>query len=253
MKLNRKRVLLALTMVACLFSTTACTKEAEVAETIDESSAVYVEQIAEATLQQFTEMTDENLAASLKQAEKSKDSVMVSALTGWESVKEDLGALVSVDEITSELDKEGYLATVNATFEERVLVLEVGINEDLNNYTSITFKPVYTLGENMADAGLNTIIGMGTVFVVLIFISWLIGCFKYIGIWEAKMKAKNAPAPSPAPVPAAAPVEEEEELVDDLELVAVITAAIAASQNTSADGLVVRSIKRKSGAKWKRA
>ena len=42
------------------------------------------------------------------------------------------------------------------------------------------------------------------------------------------------------------------ELADDLELVAVITAAIAASQGTSVDGLVVRSIRRKSN-KWKRA
>lgn len=45
----------------------------------------------------------------------------------------------------------------------------------------------------------------------------------------------------------AAPVQEEENLVDDLELVAVITAAIAAaSENESADGLVVRSIVRRS-------
>ena len=40
--------------------------------------------------------------------------------------------------------------------------------------------------------------------------------------------------------------EEEENLVDDLELVAVITAAIAAaSENESADGLVIRSIIRR--------
>jgi hypothetical protein len=49
------------------------------------------------------------------------------------------------------------------------------------------------------------------------------------------------------------PAEEEEELVDDLELVAVITAAIAAATNSSTDGLVVRSIKRAPAAKWKRA
>ena len=36
----------------------------------------------------------------------------------------------------------------------------------------------------------------------------------------------------------------EDEDVDDLELVAVITAAIAASENTSTDGLVVRSIRK---------
>ena len=95
--------------------------------------------------------------------------------------------------------------------------------------------------------------GMGTVFIVLIFISLLIGCFKFINAFEQKMKnnAQKESVAAPAPVQAA-PVEEEE-LVDDLELVAVITAAIAAAANTSADGLVVRSIKRAPSAKWKKA
>ena len=47
--------------------------------------------------------------------------------------------------------------------------------------------------------------------------------------------------------------EEDEEEVDDLELVAVITAAIAASENTPADGLVVRSIRKVNKTNnWKR-
>ena len=37
---------------------------------------------------------------------------------------------------------------------------------------------------------------------------------------------------------------EEENVEDDLELIAVITAAIAASEGTSTDGLVVRSIRK---------
>jgi sodium pump decarboxylase gamma subunit len=109
----------------------------------------------------------------------------------------------------------------------------------------------------MSKAAMNTLLGMGTVFLVLIFLSLLISGFKFINIAEQKFKAKNAPAPAAAAaapaVTAAAPVEEEEELVDDLELVAVITAAIAAATNSSTDGLVVRSIKRAPAAKWKRA
>ena len=58
---------------------------------------------------------------------------------------------------------------------------------------------------------------------------------------------KEAPkAAAPAPVV-------EEELVDDLELVAVISAAIAAYTGTSSDGFVVRSIKRSDRNKWKKA
>ena len=60
------------------------------------------------------------------------------------------------------------------------------------------------------------------------------------------------PDQTPA-APAAAPVAVEEELVDDLELVAVISAAIAAYTGTSSDGFVVRSIKRSTTNKWKKA
>ena len=58
-------------------------------------------------------------------------------------------------------------------------------------------------------------------------------------------------APAPAPAVPAAPVEED--LTDDLELVAVISAAIAASENTSTDSFVVRSIKKVNRSKWQRA
>lgn len=100
----------------------------------------------------------------------------------------------------------------------------------------------------MYKAVMNTIIGMGTVFIVLIFISFIIGLFKYISVWENKNKAKNdASADAQGVNNAIAQIvsnEEQDEDVDDLELVAVITAAIAASENTSTDGLVVRSIRK---------
>jgi hypothetical protein len=62
-----------------------------------------------------------------------------------------------------------------------------------------------------------------------------------------KKKEEKAPAPVkavPAPAEAAleaAPAEE----TDDLELIAVISAAIAASEQAPADGFVVRSIRRR--------
>lgn len=99
---------------------------------------------------------------------------------------------------------------------------------------------------------LNTVMGMGTVFIVLIFISFIISLFKYIPAIQEKFSKKDTqPAPVSKPAPAKAPViveEEEEELVDDAQLVAVITAAIMASCQTtnavSADKLVVKSIRR---------
>ena len=90
--------------------------------------------------------------------------------------------------------------------------------------------------------------------IILILISLLIGCFKFIPQIQEKFSKKNkqpAAAPAAAPV-VAAPVEEEEETSDE-ELIAVIAAAIAASEgSTSTDGFVVRSIRRRSGS-WKNA
>jgi sodium pump decarboxylase gamma subunit len=106
----------------------------------------------------------------------------------------------------------------------------------------------------MGRAALNTLIGMGTVFVVLILISLIISLFGYIPQIQAKFTKKNetVEAPKPAPV-VAAPVVEEEELSDDSELVAVIAAAIAAYEGSAAvEGFQVRSIKRANTKNWKR-
>ena len=103
-----------------------------------------------------------------------------------------------------------------------------------------------TMGAKMAKAGINTILSMAIVFCVLIFISLIIACFKVIGWAQNRKNAKQVDkAKAQLASVETAPQPVEENLVDDLELVAVITAAIAASENASADGLVVRSIIRR--------
>ena len=97
----------------------------------------------------------------------------------------------------------------------------------------------------MKNAALNTLMGIGTVFVILAMLIFLISLFKYIpgsGAQQVKKKKEEAAAPAPAPVPvAAAPVQEE---TDNSELIAVIAAAIVASEGTTTDGFVVRSIRK---------
>ena len=95
----------------------------------------------------------------------------------------------------------------------------------------------------LANALQNTVLGMGTVFVMLIAIALIIYCFKIIPVIQKKFVQKAEPAaeaPKTAPV-VAAPVQE----TDDLELVAVIAAAIAASENVPVDSFRVRTIKRR--------
>ncbi len=100
----------------------------------------------------------------------------------------------------------------------------------------------------MASAGVHTLLGMGTVFAVLIFISVLISCFKFIPkLIEAKENRKKNEPDKIVPENADTGIadSEAESPTDDLELVAVIASAIAASENTSTDSFVVRSIRRR--------
>lgn len=106
------------------------------------------------------------------------------------------------------------------------------------------------LGEAMAKASLNTLIGMGTVFIVLILISLIIYGFVLIPKIQntfTKNKAQGQAVKEETPVMVQAEEPEAVDETDDLELVAVIAAAIAASEGAvTTDGFVVRSIIRRS-------
>ena len=113
-----------------------------------------------------------------------------------------------------------------------------------------------SFGETMGYALLNTLMGIVIVFLVLLLISKIIGLFKYINKFEQSKAAKKVETEILAPTEQEE--EPQEELSDDLELVAVITAAIHAYEEAQgneipADGLVVRSIRKAGKAKWKNA
>jgi len=115
-----------------------------------------------------------------------------------------------------------------------------------------------SIEDAMAEATINTIIGISVVFLALLFISFVISLFKYINKFEQKLANKKAgkAVPVPQPAPAPAPVVEAAPETDDLELIAIITAAIHAyeeAQGNSVTGdLVVRSIKKRN-SRWQNA
>lgn len=102
------------------------------------------------------------------------------------------------------------------------------------------------LGARMEVAALNTVIGMGTVFAVLIIIIGVISLFRFIPMIQDRLAGKKKAAAAQENADTQI-VESQEntEVSDDLELVAVIAAAIAASEGAaSTDGFVVRSIRK---------
>ena len=96
----------------------------------------------------------------------------------------------------------------------------------------------------LADAGVNTIVGLCVVFVALVFISFIISLFKLIGKLD-KSGEKKADAVAQT---SASQSSAKELSIDNFELVAVVTAAISeyeeAQGNFFKDGMVVRSIKK---------
>ena len=99
------------------------------------------------------------------------------------------------------------------------------------------------------EAVMNTLIGMGTVFVVLILISIIIFLLKYVPKMFEKKKAE--PEAAKQEKPAAKAVAKQEVPVSDNPDYCGNYAAIAAQMEAetgvcvSADGLVIRSIKKR--------
>jgi len=166
-----------------------------------------------------------------------------------------LGEYKEITESSAKEEKDGYLVTVTAEFEKANLTMKLECKHISNQLTptGLTFSTEdinpKSLGKKLADAGLNTLMGLFTVFAVLILISYIISLFKYIPALQEKLSKKNdeknmeMAAVQNVTAEIGQKEEKEEELVNDSELVAVITAAIAASK-TSPDGFVVRSIRR---------
>lgn len=243
MKQIMKKAASVCTAILCAASLTFAGTALVFADEIDAALETQLITTCEGLTETIIPLTEEEITAY----KSSGDDFTEAAMTAWETSKDELGAYVAIKSSDVEFDGDTYTVTVNADF-ETVDAEFVYMFDAQYNPTSMTVNPLYSLATNMQRAGLNTIMGMGTVFVVLIFLSLLISLFKYIPMLLEKGKKKEAaPAPEAAP---AAPAPVVEEVTDDTELVAVIAAAIAAAEGTTTDGFVVRSIRKVNRRKW---
>lgn len=274
-KIKFKKFLVLFSLLICVFCMTACSSSNGTISTASAKTELKQQQLdaSEAYLVDWAKdmitYLDKNDSAKITaDAEAAQSLTMVNNklyivdqsgisvktiafYNSWNSTRDELGALKSINEINVELNsKTGELCTitVDTLYEKNdKCTFEFVINDDYTLENG-AINPSYTTGQKMYKAVMNTLIGMGTVFVVLIFISFIISLFKYINKFENRNKAKNEASNGAQGVDNAiaqiVSSEEQDEEVDDLELIAVITAAIAASENTSTDGLVVRSIRK---------
>ena len=258
-----KRFVALLCMLTCVFSLTACGGEETVNQYQADKLAVaeqyatdsiiplMEEALANETIMDiyaqggYTAEEWETVIANSFSASVEGDAFL-KALESFENAHETMGAIVSIDDVNSAVDDETIIVTVDVTGEVKNGQVELIFSNDYTaKLKSCTLNVDATFGDLMTKAALNTLLGMGSVFAVLILIMFIIYAFGLIPKFQ-KMFSKKEEAPKEAKAPVAAPVVEEVyEEADDYALVAVIAAAIAAYEGqTSTDGFVVRSIKK---------
>ena len=147
--------------------------------------------------------------------------------------------IVSVPVTGTKTDSNGNVRTATAEL--------IFSNDIFLTLKSCALNLDQTMGELMIKAAMDTLMGMMTVFAVLILISIIIWAMGGIPKLQAKLAKKpESKKEESIDNTIAQIVEKEESTEDDTELVAVIAAAIAAYEGSqSTDGFVVRSIRKR--------
>ena len=244
----KKWLITILLVIACVFGLVACGSSAgsdaasDQLELTDEQRQQWYDSAS-----QFVMSMNDALQTGQAEAQMD-DPVYGPAFTSWQNALVDIGEIQNIEgKSCSFTKKEGtVVVTVKGSKHDADVVFTMESSENGYTVTGITTNVEYSMKEKIQQAGMNTLLGMGTTFAVLITLALVIAQFGKVvgGASNRTVKKTAAPAPVAAPAPAPAAVEEEE-LADDLELVAVIAAAIAAFEGRqSTDGFVVRSIRK---------
>ena len=256
--MKKKISLLLCLMMTAIVCLTGCGKT----QTTLEYDEAMIEQETEFLINYCQNVDSDTLAQWNDQNEFSKEyQFMMSglkftpdsfdgAVDSWQAGIKECGEYVGHGDYTFEAKDDELTVSVPAQFKDRDATIEFVFDKDLY-LKSMTVSAKFSLGEIVEKAGLNTLLGMGTVFMVLIFISLIISLFKYIPAIENALKKKPKEVEKEVvEEPVVEEVSEEQDMTDDTELVAVIAAAIAAAEGTTTDGFVVRSIRRRPSNKW---
>lgn len=269
MKNFKKLAIAFLVLVVAAFSFTGCSKtstqiEVEAIEGIREQNLASIRTQTESLAAVFVQATYENFMQYKEQGAVVVGLTFDNDLAArWKAFNDAHGAVTNavVDEVARE--KYEYTGRIILTGEDNAqMALTVTYDKTGTPYKTTlqdySDDSKLSFGERMAVAGGNTIIGLLTVFAVLILLSLIIYCFKFVNAAaappapkkDASVSAPKAPAKSPAAAAAPAPKKESDPMMDPA-LVAVIAAAIAAAEEKPVEGFVVRSIKRVKTNKWR--
>ena len=241
----KKKLSLMLCLCFMVLAMTACGTDPK---SVDYFGMSYsdIQDNMEQTVSALVSFSDEDIQSGAEYYDSNGMDAFAHLLTSWGETVSDLGSYQGLGDLTVTKAQKTVTADQVLHFSDRDVVVsyvyEYNYETEAPELTDASADLVYSLGEKMEKAGMNTLMGMLVVFCVLIIISLIIYCFNIFPYLEKKKAAKSEPAKSD--VVTQIEVREEQQ-TDDGELIAVIAAAIAAAEGTSADGFVVRSIHRR--------
>lgn len=241
-KLRRAVYFLFISLLSLFF--VACAKTVE--KDIDEQIGNNLIMMSDNLISQITSLDDEAIDRNIKDLEEKKQFELMTALENWKAGKKDIGEVQAIksDEAILNVDKEGYSVSISIVGEKRSAIVRIAYDKNMQKVNSMSINVNYNLGEKLSKAGLNTLIGMATVFIILIFIIFIIDAFKYISVFEERL-AKKPGELTKEEIKLKEEVSTQENLLEDQELVAVISAAIMAyEEENNTDDLIVRSLKK---------
>jgi sodium pump decarboxylase gamma subunit len=240
----KKKIILMVSALVCMLALCSCSKDT--AETdYNGYSSGDLQSACEQTAEVLEGLTAQEAVQYYEYYASAEDGeAYADLIEQWIEIEPEIGDFVGFKDFEVTKSGKTLSATETIAFTERDITLTYVFNANTMEVTAVNVQIVYSLGETMQKAGLNTLMGISVVFCILVLISLIIYCFNLIPVLQKKFSKKqdDEARPVKAPAPVAAPIAKQQ---DDLELIAVIAAAIAMETGASTDDFVVRSIKRR--------
>ena len=175
-----KRIFILLTVLLFSVFLLSCSKKEEESTSLSAEEKSGLEEVIKNYFQQIESQDDKQLEDSINNAYKAKEELFYNALSNYKNSKKDLGEFKEIEEVDVKKEGNTYVVDLHAKYAKRELIFHAALHDDYSGFSELSFNPVYSLSEKLFAALQNMIVGMGTVFAVLIFIAWIISLFVHV-------------------------------------------------------------------------
>ena len=232
----KKKIMLILTCVLMLLLAACGSVDPK---TVDYNGHSYDElkSVCEAYVQTLESLD----LTQLEQAMEASPDDVPGVLKSWAEIRPELGEYQGNGEFKITRAGKTLIAEQTINYENRPVLLTNVYNYRDMSIEDTTVDRIYTTGERMKRAGLNTVMCIAIVFAVLIIISLLIYAFKLFAV--AGQKKPEEKSTRTAENTESGTVQQEE-AQDKKKLFALAAAAIAAYSGNSTDAFHVTSVQK---------